>query len=499
MVTVFVMAAMFLSAMEATIVSTAMPTITGKLGGFALFTWAYSAFLLAQAVSVPIYGKLADLRGRKPIFIAGAGIFIVGSAFCGLAQTMPQLIAFRALQGLGAGSVLSIAVTIIGDLYPGAERARVQGLLSSMWAIAAIVGPALGGIIVQTVGWPWIFELNVPLGIITVLGITLFLHEHIEHRDHQIDYLGALVMVVAVGTLLLALLQAGIEWAWSSPQVLGLLAVSAVFFTAFLWIEARAKEPMLPLFMMRQRVILVANICSIITGGLTIGAASFLPTFAQGVLGTTPIIAGATIMTMSIGWPIASTLSGRLIWRYGYRTIEVMGMILCVLGSALYLGITQSSDPLYMAFCSLVMGAGLGLAATTQIVSIQTSVSWQQRGIATGSVMFSRVLGSTLWVAILGTIVNTSLMRSLSGTSLIKEYGVSDSISIINLLLNAERRAAIPHDHLDILTGALAHGIHLTFWVVLISAAVGIVAALYLPKGVPDKDGQLVPSESNAA
>ncbi|MBE0448566.1 MAG: MFS transporter [Actinobacteria bacterium] len=493
-VTVFLMTGIFLSAIEVTIVATAMPTIIGKLGGFAQFTWVYSMFLLTQAATVPIYGKLADLYGRKPIFVLGAGLFIIGSALCGFAQSMPQLIAFRAIQGVGAGSVLPIAMTIVGDLYPGKERAKVQGILSSVWAIAAIIGPTLGGVIVQTIGWPWIFELNVPLGIITISGIMLFLHEKVEHRDHKIDYFGAFTMVIGISFLLFALLQAGVKWTWTSPQLIGLSTISLAFFAAFIWIETRAKEPILPLSMMRQRMVLVANICAIITGGLTVGASAFLPTFAQGVLGTTPIVAGSTIVTLSIGWPIASTLSGKLIWRYGYRKVEVAGMMLCIMGSALYLGISEASRPLYMALCSFIMGAGLGLASTTQIVSVQSSVHWKQRGIATGSVMFSRILGSTLLIALLGTVINTSLTNALAGTPLVEQYGVSDSVSITNLLLNSEQRGALPLGHLELLTGALAHGIHLTFWLILISSAIGTFAALSMPRGVPDKHGQLASS-----
>ncbi|HZD61128.1 MAG TPA: MDR family MFS transporter [Anaerolineae bacterium] len=490
-VTAFLMAGIFLSAMEATIVATAMPTIIGKLGGFAQFAWVYSIFLLTQAATVPIYGKLADLYGRKPIFVLGTGLFIIGSALCGFAHSMTQLIVFRAIQGIGAGSVLPIAMTIVGDLYPGKERAKVQGLLSSVWAVAAVMGPAMGGLIVQTIGWPWIFELNVPFGIVTIAGVVAFLHEKVEHHRHKIDYAGAITMVIGISALLFALLQAGVKWAWTSPQLIGLSAISIALFAAFMRIETRAQEPILPLPVMRQRMVLIANICAIISGGLTVGASSFLPTFAQGVLGVKPIIAGATIVTLSIGWPIASTLSGRLIWRYGYRKIEVAGMVFSMLGSVLYLAISTSSSPLYMAFCSFVMGIGLGLASTTQIVSVQSTVHWEQRGIATGSVMLSRVLGSALLVALLGTIVNTSLSKALSGTSLAQQYGVNGSVSITNLLLDPVRRATISHAHLEFLTGTLAHSIHLTFWLILVSSAIGAIVALKMPGGVPDMHGRL--------
>lgn len=493
-VTAFLMAGIFLSAMEATIVATAMPTIVGKLGGFAQFTWVYSMFFLAQAATIPIYSKLADLYGRKPVFVLGAGLFVIGSALCGFANSMTQLIVFRTIQGVGAGSVLPIAMTIVGDLYPGKERAKVQGLLSSVWGIAAITGPALGGIIVKTIGWPWIFELNVPLGIITIFGIMASLHEKVERRDHKIDYLGAFIMVAAISTLLFALLQAGLKWAWISPQLFGMFAISLILFAVFARVEMLAKEPILPLSMMRRRMVLVVNLCAIITGGLTMGASSFLPAFAQGVLGADPIVAGGTIVTLSIGWPLASALSGRFIWRYGYRKVEVAGMMFCVLGSALYLGIGPLSSPLYIAFCSFIMGVGLGLASTTQLVSVQSSVHWQQRAIATGTIMLSRIIGSAILVALLGTIVNTYITSTLARSPLISRYNVNDPVSITNLLLDPVQRAALPPNHLEVLTGALAQGIHLTFWLILISSVIGIFAALSMPGGIPDKHGQLASS-----
>lgn len=490
-VTAFLMLSIFLTAIEATIVATAMPTIVGKLGGFSLFTWVFSMYFLTQAVTVPIYGKIADLYGRKYIFIAGTGIFITGSALSGLAHTMPQLIAFRGIQGLGAGAVLPIALTIIGDLYPGVERARVQGLLSSVWAIAAIIGPALGGIIVQTIGWPWIFEVNVPLGILAVLGITFFLHERVERHEHKIDYLGALTMAVGVGSLLIALMQGGTKWAWSSIQEIILLTIAVIFLGIFIRVEKRAQEPVISFSLMRQHVVSVTNLCAIITGGLTIGATSFFPTFSQGVLGTSAMIAGATIVPLSIGWPIASTLSARLMWRFGYRNIEIAGMLFCILASLMYLAINPSSQPQYMALCSLIMGVGLGLTATTQLVAIQTSVSWQHRGIATGSIMFSRILGSTLLVSMLGTIINTSIVASLRGETFTRQYMVKDSVSVVNLLLDPSKRSTLPYDHLHTLTGALANGIHLTFWVILIVSIVGLFLSLRMPAGVPDENGRV--------
>ncbi len=496
-VTGFLMLAMFLSAMEGTIVATAMPTIVGKLGGFSQFAWVFSIFLLTQAVTIPIYGRLADLFGRKPVFAVGTAIFMLGSLLCGFSHSMTMLILFRAMQGLGAGAVQPIATTIVGDLYPGPERAKVQGLLSSMWALASVVGPALGGVIVQTIGWEWIFELNVPLGLVAVIGIALFLRESLEHHAARIDYAGAVLMVLAVCSLIFALLEAGVRWSWGSWQIIGLLVLSALLFGAFVWVESKLEHPMLPLGMMKMRVVAIANVGALLTGAITLGTSSFIPTFAQGVLGTNAFIAGAVIVTVSIGWPLASTLSGKLIWRFGYRAINMVGMVFCVAGALLDLTIGGHTSPWLIAFFNFLTGIGLGLASNTQIISIQSSVAWKQRGIATGSNMFARILGSTLGVAVLGTIVNGTLAKQLArmqgagtgagtGTAQVK-----DPTAVTNLLLNPAQRSQLPVSQLHELTSALAHSIHLAFWAVVVVAVVGLAASLRVPGGVPDHTGKV--------
>ncbi|WDM03000.1 MFS transporter [Alicyclobacillus cycloheptanicus] len=480
---------MFLSAMEGTIVATAMPTIVGKLGGFSEFAWVFSVFLLAQAVSIPIYGRLADLYGRKPVFAVGTGIFVLGSLLCGLSHAMVMLILFRALQGLGAGAVQPIAMTIVGDLYPGAERAKVQGLLSSMWALASVVGPALGGLIVQTIGWAWIFEINVPLGLIAIFGITFFLREQMERHPTKIDFLGAILLVAAVCALILSLLEAGVRWAWASPQIIGLLVASAVLFALFFLAESKVKQPMLPLPLMRMRVIAVANASALLTGAITLGTSSYIPTFAQGVLGVSAFLSGVTIVTISIGWPIASTLSGKLIWRFGYRVNAIAGLILCLAGSLLLLTIRPGISPWAIAAYNLLIGFGLGLSSTVQVISIQSSVAWAQRGIATGSNMFGRILGSTLGVAVLGAVVNGNLSRILRASGVAKGY--SNPTAVTNLLLNASQRGQLPSGTLQTLTSALSHSIHLAFWTVVAIAFLGVLVSTGVPGGVPDETGQV--------
>ncbi len=488
-VTGFLMLAMFLSAMEGTIVATAMPTIVGELGGFSEFAWVFSIFLLTQAVSIPIYGRLADLYGRKPVFAIGTGLFIVGSLLCGLSHSIIMLILFRAVQGLGAGAVQPIATTIVGDLYPGSERAKVQGLLSSMWALASVVGPALGGLIVQTIGWEWIFELNVPLGIAAILGIVFFLHEKVEHHMAKIDFIGAALLITSVCLLILALLTAGVEWAWTSPQIIGSFAVAVILFVVFLYTESKVKQPMLPLSLMQRPVVAIANISALITGAITLGTSSFIPTFAQGVLGTSAFVAGAVIVTISIGWPIASILSAKLIWSFGYRTIAVCGLVFCLVGALCLLTIQPGISPWLIAGYNLLIGLGLGLASNVQIISIQSNVDWKQRGIATGSNMFSRILGSTVGVAVLGTVVNGSLSGALRALPVSK--GLNNPTSATNFLLNTSLRNHLPISTLHVLIGALGHSIHLAFFAVVALAVLGVIISFGVPGGIPDETGKV--------
>lgn len=308
-----VMLAMFMAAIEATIVATAMPAIVGDLGGFTRYSWVFSSYLLMNAVTVLIYGKLSDLYGRKPILTIGIIIFLIGSILCGFAESMTMLIVFRFIQGFGAGAVMPIASTIVGDIYTIEERAKIQGYLSSVWGISAILGPAIGGILVQYVSWQYVFWINVPLGILAIIGISLFLHEKVEKKKHQIDFQGAFLLTVAISALMILLVEGGTNWAWNSPQVLSLLAVTLIAFPLFVFQERRASEPMMPFSIWKERSIFIANMTSLTTGVMLIGISSFLPAFVQGVMEQPPIVAGFTLTTMSIGWPIAATVAGNLL------------------------------------------------------------------------------------------------------------------------------------------------------------------------------------------
>src|SRR5229473_7194630 len=387
-VTIALMLGMSLASLDTTIVGTALPSIVGKLGGISLYSWVFSIYLLTSTTTVPIYGKLADLYGRKPVFLFGSGLFLLGSILCGAAQSMEQLIVFRAIQGLGAGAVLPIVLTIIGDLFELRERARIQGLFSGVWGLSSVIGPAVGGLIVDHFSWRWVFYINVPFGLLSAFLLIVSLKENVERKKHSIDYLGTLTLTVGIVALLFALLQGGVTWAWTSLPSLGLFALAIVLIVLFLLQEARASEPILPLTLFTNRIITISSIGGVILGVVMFGITSYVPLFVQGVRGGTATSAGVTLGPLLIAWPIASTLSGKVIIRFGYRFTAVMGALLVTIGVGLVTLLQVSSTLPYVVAAMLVIGTGLGLMSTAFIISVQNAVPWNVRGVATASTQF---------------------------------------------------------------------------------------------------------------
>ncbi|PLR80541.1 MDR family MFS transporter [Bacillus sp. V33-4] len=475
-----VMLAMFMGAIEATIVSTAMPAIVGDLGGFSLYSWVFSAYLLMNAVTVLIYGKLSDLFGRKPIMTFGIIVFLIGSILCGVAQSMEMLILFRFVQGFGAGAVLPIATTIVGDIYTTEERAKIQGYLSSVWGISAVMGPAIGGLLVEFVSWRSVFWINIPLGILAIAGLWLFLHENVEKKKHQIDYSGALLLTTAISALMIILVEGGVNWPWFSAQVVGLLAVTVIAFILFIFQERKAAEPMMPFNIWRERSILIANITSLTTGVMLIGISSFLPAFVQGVMERSPIVAGFTLTSMSIGWPIASMVAGRLMLTIGFRSTSLIGGISLIVGSIMFATLSPEAGPLWAAAGSFLLGIGMGLTTTTFIVSIQSTVNWQQRGIATASNMFMRNLGNTIGAALLGGILNSRIKNYFQTHG----SGQPDELSVdsTNILLNEAERGQLSESLKDLLQEGLTYSLHYVYYVVLLFAIISFLLLLFLPK-----------------
>lgn len=406
MITTGLLIATFLSAIEVTIISTAMPVIVGKLGGLDLISWVFAVYLLASAVTTPIFGKLADLFGRKMVFMVGVTLFVLGSILCGLSQSMEQLIWFRALQGLGAGALMPITFTIIGDIFNFEQRAKVQGLFSSMWGIAGIFGPLIGGFFVDYLSWHWIFFINIPFGLLSMLLIGKYLKETGEKRERKIDYGGALTFMLGTATLLFALLSGGNEIPWNSSMMYTLIVTAVLFLALFIRIQLKHPEPMVPLSQFRLRDLAVSNLSSFLVSGILIGLTAYLPLWIQGVLQMGATSSGLTLTPMSLGWPIGAMLIGRLVVSRGYRQLSLMGMLLITLGAMSLAMIGVSTPSWLLVLIMFVMGIGFGFSMTVFTVVVQSAVDWSMRGAATSTNTFLRVLGQTLGIAVLGTILN---------------------------------------------------------------------------------------------
>jgi len=419
-----------LVAIDATILATAVPTIVADLGGFSSFPWLFSVYLLTQAVSVPIYSKLADTVGRKPVVLLGIGLFLLGSVLCGFAWSMPALIAFRAIQGLGAGAVQPMAITIAGDIYTVAERAKAQGYIASVWGVSSVVGPTLGGLFSEFLSWNWIFFVNVPLCLAAAWLLVRYFHETVEHTRHRIDWAGGLLLTTAMSLLILALLEGGNAWEWLSVQSIGAFVVGTLLLVAFVRVEQRAAEPVLPLWVFSRPLLRAAALVSVGVGVILIGLTSYVPSFLEATLGVSPLTSGLTLAALTIGWPISASQSGRLYLRLGFRTTMLIGSAVVVLGTGgLALASTQPSVWTVGLSC-FVAGAGLGLVASPSLIAAQSSVGWGDRAVVTGSNLFARSMGSAVGVAALGALIN-AMMRGETPTQVPAQFGDAVTLALI--------------------------------------------------------------------
>jgi MFS family permease len=395
-----------LVAIDATVVATAVPAIVHDIGGFTSFPWLFSAYLLAQAVSVPVYAKLSDTIGRKPIMLIGIGLFLLGSILCGVAWSMPVLIAFRVVQGLGAGAVQPMAITIAGDIYTLAERAKVQGYLASVWAVSSVVGPTLGGVFAALGIWRGIFLVNIPLCLVAGWMLVRSFHENIERVKHRVDYLGAGLLTVSLTLLILGALEGGQAWAWDSPISLAVFAGGALLFAAFIFAERRAAEPVLPPWVVSRRLLATTAMVAFGVGAVMLGITSYVPTFLVGALSTSPIVAGLALAALTIGWPISASQSGRLYLRIGFRKTALIGITVTVIGTGVLALTASVPNVALVAVSCFIVGLGLGLVATPTLIAAQTSVEWNERGVVTGTNLFARSIGSSIGVAVFGAIAN---------------------------------------------------------------------------------------------
>lgn len=396
-----------LVALDSTIIATAVLTITSSLGGFAQFPWLFSIYLLAQAVTVPVYGKLADTVGRKPVILFGIAVFALGSLLCGLATSMLGLIIFRAVQGIGAGAIQPMTMTIASDLYTLTERAKVQGYLASVWAMSSVAGPLLGGVFADYLSWRWIFLINLPLSALAGWMLLRSFAESAPRHKQRVDYLGAALLTVGAGALILGLLEGGQAWAWSSPASIGIFVGGAVLLVLFGLVERRAANPILPLWVFTRRVVIASSLVSVLIGAILLGLTSYVPTFTQGVLGTGALVAGLTVGALTLGWPIAASQAGKVYLRIGFRATALIGSGLATVGAATTLLITEDSTLWQVAASCFAIGIGMGLVATPTLIAAQTSAEWTERGVVTSANMFARSIGSAVGVAVFGAIVNS--------------------------------------------------------------------------------------------
>jgi len=464
------MLSMFMAAIEVTIVATAMPTIVTELGGFSQFGWVFSIYLLTQAVSVPVYGRLADMWGRRRVFFIGTGLFLLGSVLCGFASSMGWLIVFRAFQGLGAGAIMPLTSTIIADVYPPKERAGVQGWLSSVWGVAAIVGPLTGAWLVQHFNWALIFWVNVPVGIVSMLMLAKFFPENREKSAQRLNLAGSAWLMLTVTALLAALLQAEALGYGS----LALVAVALLAGWKLLRHERYSGEPLFPLAIWRTRTLLAGNVGNLLIGAAMMGISAFLPPWIQGVNGGTPLQAGSALAMMSIGWPLASTLSGRLMQRTSYRFTAQLGSLLLIAGTALLLILHRDSPVWHAGFSAFVIGAGMGMTSTTFLIAVQNTAEFEIRGICTASVMFSRMLGSALGTAVMGAVLNYNL--------LIRLPQFSDPVQQV---MSSAGREQLGPARLELILTEIAHSLHWVFAVSLIIAVGSLAMSRLVPVEKP--------------
>ncbi len=477
LVTAGIMLSLFLASMESTVVATAMPTIVGQLGGLEHYSWVFSAFMLTSTTSVPLYGKLSDLYGRRTLYAIAMVLFLVGSIVCGLANTMSQLIWARALQGLGAGGVIPLAFILIGEMFSLEQRAKMQGLFSGVWGVSSVAGPLLGGFLVDQLSWRWIFYVNVIPGLIAAALVVFGWRDQPRGQERPaVDYAGAALLTIGAVLLLLGMMEFGTVRSWM------LIAVSIVLFIILIWVERRAADPILPIPLFRDALFSTAIAHGVFTGWAIFGSLSFIPLFVQSVLGTSATQAGITITPMLLGWVTASIISARIMLRVGYRKLGLVGTGLFVIGALLMTFIDANSSQAGMMVFVTMMGVGMGLSIPAFFIGVQTSVERRHLGTATSTLQFSRSMGGTLGVSVMGAALSLRLASNLNASGLDPELVSQLLEPASGVIIDAGARLA------------LADSIHLVFVIAFVAGVLGLVAAFFAPhKELKDRDVESEP------
>lgn len=483
-----VMLAMFLAALDGTVVSTAMPTVIAQLGGFEIYSWVFSAFMLTSTVSVPLWGRLSDLYGRKGFYLAAIVLFVTASMLAGQSDSMAMLIATRALQGLGAGGLFTLSITIIGEIYSLEQRVRMQGVFSAVWGVASIVGPLVGGFFTDVISWRWVFYLNLPFGIAAAAVIYWMFHERRPEQAHaRIDYVGALALTASMTLLLLGLLQ-GSKAGWLEPQVLMMSISSGGLLVAFVVWERRFPQPILPLVLFGHRIFTASAISGLFVGMAMFGTISYLPLFVQGVMGGSATQAGSSLMPFTLGWVVFSTLGGRVLLRLGYRITVFIGMGLMLFGFSLFAALSSSASWVLILLAVGLAGSGMGMVVVSLLLAVQNAVPRNQLGIATSSSIFARSIGGTIGVSILGTVLSLGMQyASAHGvmTALTPEQAQQASALALRpeALISNQTAPGISAEALEWVRQALDGALHNVFLMGLGFVIVSLSVAFLIPKG----------------
>lgn len=465
LVTIGIMFSLFLASMESTVVATAMPTIVGQLGGLEHYSWVFSAFMLASTTTVPLYGKLSDLYGRRNIYLTAMVLFLAGSIFCGQAQSMPQLIFARALQGIGAGGIAPLAFILIGEMFTLEQRAKMQGFFSGVWGVSSIAGPLLGGFIVDQLSWHWVFYVNIVPGLLAA-GLVAFawVDQPRSHIRPAVDFAGAFLLTASAVTLLLGLMDLGTTSSWM------LVGIAIVLFVSLLWVESRAADPILPISLFRQDRLFATTIAhGVFSGWALFGTISYIPLFVQSVIGTSATQAGLTITPLLLGWVTASIIGTRLLLRTGYYKLAITGTSLLFIGAALLATVNMNTSQTLLMIYITIMGIGMGLAIPSFLIAVQTKVERRYLGTATSTIQFSRSIGGTLGVSAMGAALGMRLASNLSASGLDPE--------LVTRLLDPLPGAEAVVD--SSLRFAVADAISIVFIIALAAAALALVTVLF--------------------
>lgn len=477
LITAGVMTGMFLAALEATVIGTAMPTIVASLGGMEHYSWVFSSYLLTSTVTVPVWGRLSDLLGRRFLYQLSVAIFLIGSVLSGAAQTMPQLIAFRAIQGIGAGGLVPLGMTIIGDTYTLQQRAKMQAFFSGVWGVASVIGPLIGGFLTDQLSWRWVFYINVPVGLAAAIIIGLALRKTTLTERPAIDYAGATLFTLSVTLLILALVDERIGNGEITPRTALLVTSSLLLGVAFVAQERRAREPIIPLRLFQNRVMSASVAAGFLAGVAMFGAISFVPLFAQGVRGASATAAGSLLTPLMLSWVVVSIIGGRMMLRVGYRTMVLVGLV--ILASAFFLfGTFDAHTPQLLIVLDLIaMGAGLGFVMLTLLVAVQQSVARTDLGISTSLNQFARSIGGAIGVALMGAILASGL------APVVERVAAYDADVSLNSIVSHGSAKEIAPEAMSELRSALAESLHGVFFAGGVASLLALAIAWTLPRG----------------